>query len=292
MESLGGILAGNAEAREILSTDLQAAAAPGPDGKPRKSWKKPPLRGVPDQLGSLSTEFSSHKVINSPPQLPPYLDPSLPQHQQTPSLSSHPWFAENGFNQPSGSGGFSPSAGMPPVFFDNSGPRTTADHAGDSDGGSSTRPSQAQEGVSPPNFFTGGSDIPVRSTSSSVAPYPVHPRPSTLVALAEAASLSSTSPRQRRKIELQTPELLNLPSSNPNSLSIFQGSLKPGLAANAINHTGQATYILSPGADTDLHPPEEGQLSELADVIGQLSLNENAEVRYHGRWVFFSRWLV
>ncbi|GAA5834644.1 hypothetical protein JCM9279_007070 [Rhodotorula babjevae] len=80
----------------------------------------------------------------------------------------------------------------------------------------------------------------------------------------------------------------------------------PVLSPGAIGHTGTSSYLLSgsPGAsgsgggggEVDAREDRKGAaararatqspsepLTELADVVGQLSLNENAEVRYHGR---------
>ncbi|TNY20133.1 fungal-specific transcription factor domain-containing protein [Rhodotorula diobovata] len=92
-------------------------------------------------------------------------------------------------------------------------------------------------------------------------------------------------------------------------------TVAPVLSPGAIGHTGTSSYLLasSPGgsggaavggADDDNEDRKGGggggggaggagraratqspsePLTELADVVGQLSLNENAEVRYHGR---------
>lgn len=72
----------------------------------------------------------------------------------------------------------------------------------------------------------------------------------------------------------------------------------PVLAPDRVGHTGTSSYTLSTGEVVSardqlgggpLNGAEDGEaatnepLTELADVIGQLSLNENAEVRYHGR---------
>ncbi|GAA5843186.1 hypothetical protein JCM11251_001678 [Rhodosporidiobolus azoricus] len=67
---------------------------------------------------------------------------------------------------------------------------------------------------------------------------------------------------------------------------------QPILSPGAIGHTGSAQYNLG-GADgnegngagetEEERKKREESMTELADVVGQLSLNENAEVRYHGR---------
>ncbi|GAA5887204.1 hypothetical protein JCM6882_002448 [Rhodosporidiobolus microsporus] len=67
-------------------------------------------------------------------------------------------------------------------------------------------------------------------------------------------------------------------------------SAGPVLSPAVIGHTGSAQYNLNnDGSDGNAAETEEERkkrdepLTELADVVGQLSLNENAEVRYHGR---------
>lgn len=58
--------------------------------------------------------------------------------------------------------------------------------------------------------------------------------------------------------------------------------------SNTIPHTGTATYTLA-GSAIPMSPPADTSsgsaqpISELADVVGQLSLDENEQVRYHGR---------
>ena len=87
-----------------------------------------------------------------------------------------------------------------------------------------------------------------------------------------------------------------------NMFSVQNRSSKDIAAPSTILHTGSAYYSLSTSANVDNHsqtsttrPTEtenvsplsitqqQGPMSELADVVGQLSLDENREVRYHGR---------
>jgi hypothetical protein len=94
------------------------------------------------------------------------------------------------------------------------------------------------------------------------------------------------------------------PPKHSQSSAMKQGNV---LSAAAIGHTGTSTYSISgatggagggagaAGAgkeqgrqaggagEGNVHQSPTEPLTELADVIGQLSLNENAEVRYHGR---------
>lgn len=111
----------------------------------------------------------------------------------------------------------------------------------------------------------------------------------------------SDDPRTQRR-KLNTPPVPPLASTAiipPIGSYAFQ-SQQPRLASdilppNAIGHTGQATYVLSPEAELssqDFVLRSAGGadgMTELADVVGQLSLNENKEVRYHGRFVILHR---
>ena len=100
------------------------------------------------------------------------------------------------------------------------------------------------------------------------------------------------------------------PSSDSNKrVNIFPVQDRTGSTVSALStipHTGSAYYLLtaaaaatgSPFGISDADTPETegkssaepqgagqqgGPLSELADVVGQLSLDDNREVRYHGR---------
>lgn len=87
-----------------------------------------------------------------------------------------------------------------------------------------------------------------------------------------------------------SPAVLN-PTTSIGSLAFQAQSKSKSLPPpNAIAHTGQSSYVLT--AEAELSHAELGDgsgtgggadMTELADVVGQLSLNENAEVRYHGR---------
>lgn len=129
----------------------------------------------------------------------------------------------------------------------------------------------------------------------------------------------STSPRhQRRKLDNEFDSRTTTGGSVP-SANVFtqQKNNNQSAIPNSILHTGAAYYNISAAAaktSPDSSPAEhkspendltgspggkalsvstgtgtsrtgqpEGPLSELADVIGQLSLDENKEVRYHGR---------
>lgn len=98
--------------------------------------------------------------------------------------------------------------------------------------------------------------------------------------LARANSADDDRQRaQRRKLNSDTGS--NEAAPNPLARPRSQRS-------NTIPHTGMATYTL-PGSNMPLSPPADTSsgsaepISELADVVGQLSLDENEQVRYHGR---------
>jgi hypothetical protein len=132
-------------------------------------------------------------------------------------------------------------------------------------------------GETPSTF--GGLDIPI-------APRSIDPRSQSLPRPPSVSKdVSSSSPRNRRRLTLQSADTIPNALLSPGTagISVFQGQSKAGLAPNAINHTGQSSYVLGADAELSAADVDGGAMTELADVVGQLSLNENAEVRYHGR---------
>lgn len=134
------------------------------------------------------------------------------------------------------------------------------------------------------------------------------------------AATDVLSPRQRRRLDLPggTSPSVSPPDERKQMAYAFRlppigapaprsgsssaagaASGQPVLAPDRVGHTGTSTYTLSTGevvSATATQDPTNGidgaevgeaatnePLTELADVVGQLSLNENAEVRYHGR---------
>lgn len=74
------------------------------------------------------------------------------------------------------------------------------------------------------------------------------------------------NPRQRRR--------LNEPSEPDKSTFRFRSAKPPNISA--IPHTGTASYTLSDKASASASSSEQpAQMTELADVVGQLSLDEN-----------------
>ena len=150
-----------------------------------------------------------------------------------------------------------------------------------------------------PSVF-GGVDIP----PSSVPPPATNPRLSSSGPLSLSLSLphashladqtgAASSPRQRRRLNNQSPltgtsQLVGTNVTELKSMAYgFGAQTKQNMPATAINHTGTASYTLSEEAELaqagETNDETTAGMSELADVVGQLSLNENAEVRYHGR---------
>lgn len=80
-----------------------------------------------------------------------------------------------------------------------------------------------------------------------------------------------SSPRQRRKLELPGGNEDASAADAPKSMAYSFGARSTSLDRSSIGHTGFGRSA------------EEEKVTELEDVLGQLSLNENSEVRYHGR---------
>ncbi|KAI5480235.1 hypothetical protein MNV49_001566 [Pseudohyphozyma bogoriensis] len=244
-------LIGDDEAREILTQDLKAASTAEATGqKPRKSWTKLDANkpGItPSVTGPIVSRGFGGVGIASPPAPGP----------MSGVVGSRDGWA---FNEDDlGLGGSGASGGSP---------------------------SDVQ------NIY-GGIDIPISGAHASSSTPHSHSLPTHLSSSAHLSptaytpsNLSNTpnpssgpNPR-RRKLSTAT---AGAGGNTPTPFS-FSGAKQGGLAAGSINHTGQSSYSLS--KDAALSPGAEDEkvvMTELADVVGQLSLNENAEVRYHGR---------
>ncbi|ORY73251.1 fungal-specific transcription factor domain-domain-containing protein [Leucosporidium creatinivorum] len=308
--TLLGELIGNEEARDVLTKDLRAASAAAPTTKPRKSWKKAdepepalPPQQLPPQQPVISRGFSTSSTV-----------PELNAPDATPR-----WFTDeelsftnsnvNSFGGLNGSTDFgigsSSSMGMTPfgsapnaLGFDPAGSMYRTPGLGGSDEGSPA----SMPGASPSVF--GGIDIPLTAPPPPPASGTMNPRNASGSSLPLSLSLphashladqlgAASSPRQRRRLNNQSPlvgtsQLVGTDVGELKSMAYsFSAQNKQNIPATAINHTGTASYTLS--SEADLAQANEGTeentsgMSELADVVGQLSLNENAEVRYHGR---------
>lgn len=269
-------LIGSEEARDVLTNDLQAAAK---SDKPRKSWKKADASAASSSSATSVTKgFLASSNIATPAQ----------DYQQTPR-----WFTDEELSaqQSAAMPGFSAST----TFTDASGnianplslPREEYRNLLDLD----------DDGPKPSIQPTvTGLDIPV---SSAQPGYSISPHSLSASSAAGGPFVSqpadmglSTSPRQRRRLTgpivgAGTAALVGgSPAANPTEISKMAFSYAPQtqhLRPGAINHTGTASYTLSSDAPLSSDSAQTGELTELADVVGQLSLNENAEVRYHGR---------
>ncbi|BGP06376.1 fungal-specific transcription factor domain-containing protein [Rhodotorula toruloides] len=176
--------------------------------------------------------------------------------------------------------GFSALAGGTGLSIPVAGsPMSTSLPTGTTTGDLSTSPRQRRRIEGPPNF-----------AGSPSSPYPSGPS-------------SAPSERKQMAYAFTLPPVGAAPPKHSQSSAMTQGNV---LSAASIGHTGTSTYSISnvTGAQGGAGPSGQGKelggragaqgegnvhqspaepLTELADVIGQLSLNENAEVRYHGR---------
>ncbi|KAK4053492.1 hypothetical protein OIV83_001659 [Microbotryomycetes sp. JL201] len=285
-----GELIGNEEARDVLTRDLRAAANSEPGSKPRKSWKKheetPAAASASiaanQQSPIASRGFSTAATV---------ADLSLPPQP-------HTWLTEEdlgigssaGINM--GGGSSTSTSGFNALGF---GPTQT--------GGSPIAMGQGQS----PTMYGGMESTAAEQSAggpSGTLPPASNPRSPPIAIGTTSLSLpgigrpetsTSVSPRQRRRLNEPpslsgTSQLVGTDVSELKTMAFgFGQQTQQNIPPTAINHTGTASYHLS--ADAELVQQEEmteenaagGSMSELADVVGQLSLNENAEVRYHGR---------
>lgn len=298
----------------MLTNDLKAASAAEPASKPRKSWKK-----------SETPAPSATPGIQPGQQLPPSqpvisrgFDGASGAPDFTLPDNTPRWFTDEelglsnamvdgsyGGGAAGVGSGFGTSPGNMNTFgsmmFNHAGPSfdpTNQPHRGHSDQDSpasitATSPSaygNTGVGISQPPHSSVG-------TSQTSNPIPMsltlpHSAAMSNTPDQTSATLSTSAPRQRRRLNTQSPLVgtSNLIGTDVDQLKSmaygFTSQTKQGMPATAINHTGTASYSLS--EDAELTQAGEGEenthtISELADVVGQLSLNENAEVRYHGR---------
>ncbi|KAL8286842.1 hypothetical protein RQP46_003848 [Phenoliferia psychrophenolica] len=274
-------LIGDDSAREILTRDLREAAAAMPASKPRKSWKKgtplpsAPAPPPPHSSGpTISHGFSSATAFNDVQPLPSatprwFTEDELafaaPSTQDATASSSNGGMHPGSFTLPENSLGFDQTMGTY---------RTGAGMDSDDDGHA-----RNGNGIDIPISPTLPSSMNPRGASGGSLSIPQH--------VGQDGGASASSPRQRRRLNAGASPAGSNSSLPAGKAFSFQPTGQPTLPANAINHTGQSSYSLS--ADADLSPGgevEDGQgMTELADVVGQLSLNENAEVRSSGLYL-------
>ncbi|KZO89639.1 hypothetical protein CALVIDRAFT_571629 [Calocera viscosa TUFC12733] len=85
----------------------------------------------------------------------------------------------------------------------------------------------------------------------------------------------ATSPRQRRRLDAP----MRSPQQDESPTGFSQGS-----AHSMVNQPGALTSPSQPRRFNDRTPSDDGDENvDLADVVGQLSIDENDQVRYHGK---------
>lgn len=280
----------------MLTKDLKAASAAAPSAKPRKSWKK--------------AESPAAAPILPPSQAQPIVSRGFSATTTAPDLTlpdnTPRWFTDEELGFASGQG---PAGSFDPGSFASTSSLTTdafglmgSNHNTFSFDAAGQQAYRGNSDIDSPASLTGGSPsvnsgtgAPLqndRSTSTSGSLPSSMSIPLVGTAAVEQSS-SASAPRQRRRLNSQSPLFgtSNLAGANVDQLKKsmafdFPSQTKQNMPPTAINHTGTASYSL--GADAQLAQSADGDepthaISELADVVGQLSLNENAEVRYHGR---------
>ncbi|SDA02837.1 BZ3500_MvSof-1268-A1-R1_Chr11-1g03181 [Microbotryum saponariae] len=269
-QTLLGELIGDEEARDVLTNDLKAASTAPPGAKPRKSWKR-----AEEAAPAASTSATAAPT------------PGL-EFNNRPSWFNNDDLAFGTNMTDLVGGGVSTSLAFDPSGF--GGPRVSSKAESEESG--------SIHGASP-GPFGAGIDMgprPVLSTSAGSLPIPMPHLAEGGSAGAAGAAGAASSPRQRRRLNHQSPLIgtSNLVGANVDELKSlafgFGQQNQRHLNTRQVGHTGTASYSLS--ADAELSPlgganPGESEamssMSELADIVGQLSLNENSEVRYHGR---------
>ncbi|BGP14207.1 hypothetical protein JCM10213_005900 [Rhodosporidiobolus nylandii] len=314
-QTLLGELIGDHEARDVLARDLKAAAAVGGGKPPKRSWKKEYQESLEinrrleererEKMQQQQQQGQGQGQVTTGFNPPPSASGSgLPQ----PPASAWPMgFSEEDLAAAAGVGsslGFDPSSlpgggaeGPSPAFSlpvpvpvaasssyqqHNGFPPPPTTTTGTSDAlslSTSSRqrrrldlPTAPSWGVSSSSTTSAGGFTGVVPAGSPNAGYPTSFGPST----AGIPAASPSDERRQMAYAFTLPPPGSLPPPSRQQQAREMGVLSPG----AIGHTGSAHF----GAEKE-GEEERGkrEMTELADVVGQLSLNENAEVRYHGR---------
>ncbi|GAA5916517.1 uncharacterized protein JCM6883_005446 [Sporobolomyces salmoneus] len=373
-QALLGELIGDEESRDMLARDLKAATSSS--SKPEKSWKRE--FALQQEAQALQEK---KKREDSVQQTDSFMLPAAPNTGDQSFSSGFPESINTGQNGVDVSGWFTEEdlgfggTGLP--FGQQTSGGSAAGASGTSDSPAFLSSNYPANPIEFSNLPPAHPSFPQSNTNVSPIPIP-QSQPQSSSSLLSTSQISgsnsfpsnieqSSSPRQRRRLDLenssqsgQTPGStsssstfnnkerkqmaysFNLPTAAANSsnspinsssggLSTTFRNVGPVLPKGAIAHTGQSVYTLA-SSNSGLSPRsrtgtsnstsvtggggtgedgnnarldetaspgtsgngtavrsrndagnEEGPDSELADVIGQLSLNENEEVRYHGR---------
>lgn len=357
-------LVGDIEARELLSKDLAAAAAVGRDNAPLlKSWQRPTAAPAlkredsvqpMDLSGSLSASSQNRAAItqrgfdapgggtggatgssafstslsnagvsveNTPFNGEMHKAAWIPDDELLGGSDTSPSFSAIGLDA-----SMDFDAVHPARSFETTGGIGIGAAAGAS---SSSNANANAAGSLSGSFASSALNIPSSNPFGGTTPGVNEPGTSAF------ASTFSTSPRQRRKLDMQIAGSHSGQGGNSDSRKVSGSGSGSGAQAShnlfsrqhrtggqvpapdSILHTGAAYFNLtgaassmSPGASAGDKSPDtaadglspgvgsnnggiagstgtasqqDGPLSELADVVGQLSLDDTKEVRYHGR---------
>jgi hypothetical protein len=232
----------------MLSQDLKDAAAIGPNGARRKSWQRAGSTDTNTQsLARRNGRTTEQRGFQSEVALSPLMvsgpSPSPRQSLVMPESSSVPkFFTDDELS-------FNPDPGNALGFGVDPGSYRGTDSMGDLDSSESLE--------------SDAIDISIPSSAYS------HPVPHTDA----SADGDHKSPRQRRRLNNGDKDTKPTLSSSAPSVFTFQGTSTGGGAT--IPHTGTATFHLTDKMAAMVSDEEPKAMSELADVVGQLSLDEN-----------------
>ncbi|TKA50167.1 hypothetical protein B0A53_06439 [Rhodotorula sp. CCFEE 5036] len=275
-QTLLGELIGDTEARDILARDLKAAASVPDPKDAKRSWKREYIEQQErqqqrqQQPSSVSPAASTNERTLVP----------MKQQQQPPPMMMNAFPTEAGqpaFVAGPGTLGKTWLSDEDLVVADSTQQYRTPGGGGDS-----------SDGASPSVPITAATDV-------------LSPRQRRRLDLPGGTSPSVSPPDERKQMAyaFRLPPIGAPAPRSGSSSAAGAASGQPVLAPDRVGHTGTSTYTLSTGevvSATATQDPINGidgaevgeaatnePLTELADVVGQLSLNENAEVRYHGR---------
>ncbi|GAA5880402.1 hypothetical protein JCM3774_006436, partial [Rhodotorula dairenensis] len=305
-QTLLGELIGDTEARDILARDLKAAASVPDPKDAKRSWKREYIEQQEQQQQQLQQQ---KKPLTTTAAALPTLN-AFPTQPGEPAFVAGPGtLATQGTTWDDDLASAFDSTAFAHQHHDltAAGPPRNPRESSDGGGGGGASP------AFPPTAATtdGGSELALSPRQRRRLEGPAAAR-SLSPAGTDAASLSSPDERKQMAYAFRLPPIGAPAPRSASSSAAASGH--PVLAPDRVGHTGTSSYTLSTGevvsaqehaarAPTNSNtttprrePDSNGidgaevgeaatnePLTELADVVGQLSLNENAEVRYHGR---------